>query len=202
MPPDFLPSLQIPEHFGAVRAIAEGLGSELLVGTTKNALLRGDLAQGFSPVIQVGGAEGSGGAGGKSCWEGRGDGACFAAGPHGRALGAVHTPLPEPLPHLRPRPAALPVGWGGPRAGLEHRPQGRAGVPSVTPPLTSVARTPSSVPPFLLLPGGSRFVLVWLLNVPSSMLMPPGQPPPTSHSPPPPLTVPLRPSSQLCGLVF
>uniref|UniRef100_A0A452UFA7 EMAP like 3 n=1 Tax=Ursus maritimus TaxID=29073 RepID=A0A452UFA7_URSMA len=42
----------IPEHFGAVRAIAEGLGSELLVGTTKNALLRGDLAQGFSPVIQ------------------------------------------------------------------------------------------------------------------------------------------------------
>ncbi|XP_060032317.1 echinoderm microtubule-associated protein-like 3 isoform X3 [Erinaceus europaeus] len=42
----------IPEHFGAVRAIAEGPGSELLVGTTKNALLRGDLAQGFSPVIQ------------------------------------------------------------------------------------------------------------------------------------------------------
>lgn len=37
-----------------MRAIAEGLGSELLVGTTKNALLRGDLAQGFSPVIQVG----------------------------------------------------------------------------------------------------------------------------------------------------
>lgn len=35
-----------------MRAIAEGLGSELLVGTTKNALLRGDLAQGFSPVIQ------------------------------------------------------------------------------------------------------------------------------------------------------
>lgn len=36
-----------------MRAIAEGLGSELLVGTTKNALLRGDLTQGFSPVIQV-----------------------------------------------------------------------------------------------------------------------------------------------------
>lgn len=56
---------QIPEHFGAVRAIAEGLGSELLVGTTKNALLRGDLAQGFSPVIQVGlpppGVRGGGG---------------------------------------------------------------------------------------------------------------------------------------------
>nr|XP_019569481.1 PREDICTED: echinoderm microtubule-associated protein-like 3 isoform X6 [Rhinolophus sinicus] len=47
-----LQETEIPEHFGAVRAIAEGLGSELLVGTTKNALLRGDLAQGFSPVIQ------------------------------------------------------------------------------------------------------------------------------------------------------
>ncbi|XP_058518897.1 echinoderm microtubule-associated protein-like 3 isoform X6 [Ochotona princeps] len=47
-----LQEAEIPEHFGAVRAIAEGLGSELLVGTTKNALLRGDLTQGFSPVIQ------------------------------------------------------------------------------------------------------------------------------------------------------
>uniref|UniRef100_G1NT57 EMAP like 3 n=1 Tax=Myotis lucifugus TaxID=59463 RepID=G1NT57_MYOLU len=47
-----LQEAEIPEHFGAVRAIAERLGSELLVGTTKNALLRGDLAQGFSPVIQ------------------------------------------------------------------------------------------------------------------------------------------------------
>nr|XP_030689746.1 echinoderm microtubule-associated protein-like 3 isoform X3 [Globicephala melas] len=47
-----LQEAEIPEHFGAVRAIAEGLGSELLVGTTKNALLRGDLDQGFSPVIQ------------------------------------------------------------------------------------------------------------------------------------------------------
>ncbi|XP_043828510.1 echinoderm microtubule-associated protein-like 3 isoform X2 [Dromiciops gliroides] len=47
-----LQEAEIPEQFGAVRAIAEGLGSELLVGTTRNALLRGDLAQGFSPVIQ------------------------------------------------------------------------------------------------------------------------------------------------------
>ncbi|XP_026945866.1 echinoderm microtubule-associated protein-like 3 isoform X3 [Sagmatias obliquidens] len=47
-----LQEAEIPEHFGAVRAIAEGLGSELLVGTTRNALLRGDLDQGFSPVIQ------------------------------------------------------------------------------------------------------------------------------------------------------
>ncbi|XP_060014927.1 echinoderm microtubule-associated protein-like 3 isoform X7 [Lagenorhynchus albirostris] len=44
-----LQEAEIPEHFGAVRAIAEGLGAELLVGTTKNALLRGDLDQGFSP---------------------------------------------------------------------------------------------------------------------------------------------------------
>ncbi|XP_036620457.1 echinoderm microtubule-associated protein-like 3 isoform X2 [Trichosurus vulpecula] len=47
-----LQEAEIPEQFGAVRAIAEGLGAELLVGTTKNALLRGDLTQGFSPVIQ------------------------------------------------------------------------------------------------------------------------------------------------------
>ncbi|XP_021107471.1 echinoderm microtubule-associated protein-like 3 isoform X3 [Heterocephalus glaber] len=47
-----LQETEIPEHFGAVRAIAEGPGAELLVGTTKNALLRGDLAQGFSAVIQ------------------------------------------------------------------------------------------------------------------------------------------------------
>lgn len=54
-----------------MRAIAEGLGSELLVGTTKNALLRGDLDQGFSPVIQVGGgAKGSSEQEGKGCWGG------------------------------------------------------------------------------------------------------------------------------------
>lgn len=67
----FCTPLQIPEHFGAVRAIAEGPGSELLVGTTKNALLRGDLAQGFSPVIQVGGGKVFGEQGGKSCGEGQ-----------------------------------------------------------------------------------------------------------------------------------
>ena len=65
----FCTPLQIPEHFGAVRAIAEGPGSELLVGTTKNALLRGDLAQGFSPVIQVGG-QGFWGAGREELWGG------------------------------------------------------------------------------------------------------------------------------------
>lgn len=54
-----------------MRAIAEGLGSELLVGTTKNALLRGDLAQGFTPVIQVGAGQGFWEEGGKNCWGGQ-----------------------------------------------------------------------------------------------------------------------------------
>lgn len=69
----FCTPLQIPEHFGAVRAIAEGPGSELLVGTTKNALLRGDLAQGFSPVIQVGGARFLGSREGRAVGRGRDD---------------------------------------------------------------------------------------------------------------------------------
>uniref|UniRef100_A0A8B9PPI9 HELP domain-containing protein n=1 Tax=Apteryx owenii TaxID=8824 RepID=A0A8B9PPI9_APTOW len=42
----------IPERFGAVRTIAEGAGDELLVGTTRNALLRGSLAAGFAPIVQ------------------------------------------------------------------------------------------------------------------------------------------------------
>lgn len=94
--------LQIPEHFGAVRAIAEGLGSELLVGTTKNALLRGDLAQGFSPVIQVGGQALRRGGREELLGRARSDSPRSAAGPHRRALGTLHTSLPEPLPHLRP----------------------------------------------------------------------------------------------------
>ncbi|KAM4722523.1 echinoderm microtubule-associated protein-like 3 [Rhinophrynus dorsalis] len=47
-----LKECEIPEQFGAVRSIAEGTGGELLVGTTKNALLKGSLEQGFIPVIQ------------------------------------------------------------------------------------------------------------------------------------------------------
>ncbi|XP_067170929.1 echinoderm microtubule-associated protein-like 3 isoform X2 [Apteryx mantelli] len=43
---------EIPERFGAVRTIAEGAGDELLVGTTRNALLRGSLAAGFAPIVQ------------------------------------------------------------------------------------------------------------------------------------------------------
>uniref|UniRef100_A0A674J7B4 EMAP like 3 n=1 Tax=Terrapene triunguis TaxID=2587831 RepID=A0A674J7B4_9SAUR len=47
-----LQEVEIPEQFGAVRTIVEGPGAELLVGTTRNALLRGSLAAGFTPIIQ------------------------------------------------------------------------------------------------------------------------------------------------------
>nr|XP_056709443.1 echinoderm microtubule-associated protein-like 3 [Euleptes europaea] len=48
-----LQEVEIPEQFGAVRTIAEGDGGELLVGTTRNALLRGSFAEGFRPIIQA-----------------------------------------------------------------------------------------------------------------------------------------------------
>uniref|UniRef100_A0A669QPF3 EMAP like 3 n=1 Tax=Phasianus colchicus TaxID=9054 RepID=A0A669QPF3_PHACC len=47
-----LQEAEIPERFGAVRTIAEGPGDELLVGTTRNALLRGTLGGGFSAIVQ------------------------------------------------------------------------------------------------------------------------------------------------------
>ncbi|KAM6032631.1 LOW QUALITY PROTEIN: echinoderm microtubule-associated protein-like 3 [Chlamydotis macqueenii] len=47
-----LQEAELPERFGAVRTIAEGPGDELLVGTTRNALLRGTLADGFTPIVQ------------------------------------------------------------------------------------------------------------------------------------------------------
>ncbi|XP_018421207.1 PREDICTED: echinoderm microtubule-associated protein-like 3 [Nanorana parkeri] len=47
-----LKECEISEQFGAVRSIAEGVNGELLVGTTKNALLKGSLEHGFTPVIQ------------------------------------------------------------------------------------------------------------------------------------------------------
>ncbi|XP_042296167.1 echinoderm microtubule-associated protein-like 3 isoform X2 [Sceloporus undulatus] len=47
-----LQEVEIPEQFGAVRTIAEGNHGELLVGTTRNALLLGSLADGFQPIIQ------------------------------------------------------------------------------------------------------------------------------------------------------
>lgn len=42
---------EIEHHFGAVRVIAEGKGSQLLIGTTRNCILTGNLDLGFSPVI-------------------------------------------------------------------------------------------------------------------------------------------------------
>uniref|UniRef100_A0A672UTZ0 EMAP like 3 n=1 Tax=Strigops habroptila TaxID=2489341 RepID=A0A672UTZ0_STRHB len=47
-----LQEAELPERFGAVRTIAEGPGDELLVGTTRNALLRGTLDTGFTPIVQ------------------------------------------------------------------------------------------------------------------------------------------------------
>ncbi|XP_053133647.1 echinoderm microtubule-associated protein-like 3 isoform X2 [Hemicordylus capensis] len=49
---NLLQEAEIPEQFGAVRTIAESDGGELLVGTTRNALLRGTFLGGFQPIIQ------------------------------------------------------------------------------------------------------------------------------------------------------
>ncbi|XP_029470729.1 echinoderm microtubule-associated protein-like 3 isoform X2 [Rhinatrema bivittatum] len=43
---------EIPEQYGPVRTIAEGNGNELLIGTTRNAVLRGSFSEGFTPIIQ------------------------------------------------------------------------------------------------------------------------------------------------------
>uniref|UniRef100_A0A671MPJ9 Echinoderm microtubule-associated protein-like 3 n=1 Tax=Sinocyclocheilus anshuiensis TaxID=1608454 RepID=A0A671MPJ9_9TELE len=43
---------QIPEKFGAVRTIADVDGEELLVGTTRNAILRGTFSDGFVAIVQ------------------------------------------------------------------------------------------------------------------------------------------------------
>lgn len=43
---------QIPEQFGPVRAITEGRGSQLIVGTTKNCILAGSFQLPFQPVVQ------------------------------------------------------------------------------------------------------------------------------------------------------
>ncbi|XP_026332568.1 echinoderm microtubule-associated protein-like 2 isoform X2 [Hyposmocoma kahamanoa] len=41
----------IEGHYGGVRVIAEGRGSQLFIGTTKNCVLHGDLQLGFSPAV-------------------------------------------------------------------------------------------------------------------------------------------------------
>ncbi|KAG7235431.1 hypothetical protein INR49_002661 [Caranx melampygus] len=43
---------EIPEKFGAVRTIADVDGEELLVGTTRNAILRGNFSDGFVAIVQ------------------------------------------------------------------------------------------------------------------------------------------------------
>ncbi|XP_053359579.1 echinoderm microtubule-associated protein-like 3 isoform X2 [Clarias gariepinus] len=43
---------EIPEKFGAVRTIADVDGEELLVGTTRNAILRGTFSDGFMAIVQ------------------------------------------------------------------------------------------------------------------------------------------------------
>ncbi|KPJ20793.1 Echinoderm microtubule-associated protein-like 1 [Papilio xuthus] len=41
----------IEGHYGGVRVVAEGRGSQLYVGTTRNCILHGDLQLGFSPAV-------------------------------------------------------------------------------------------------------------------------------------------------------
>lgn len=41
----------IEGHYGGVRVLAEGRGSQLFVGTTRNCILHGDLQLGFSPAV-------------------------------------------------------------------------------------------------------------------------------------------------------
>lgn len=43
---------EIPEKFGAVRTITDVDGEELLVGTTRNAILRGTFSDGFVAIVQ------------------------------------------------------------------------------------------------------------------------------------------------------
>ncbi|XP_077357414.1 echinoderm microtubule-associated protein-like 3 isoform X2 [Festucalex cinctus] len=43
---------EIPENFGAVRTVADIDGEELLVGTTRNGILRGTFSSGFVAIVQ------------------------------------------------------------------------------------------------------------------------------------------------------
>lgn len=42
---------QIEDHFGGIRTLSEGRGSQLLVGTTRNCILVGDVEMDFHPVM-------------------------------------------------------------------------------------------------------------------------------------------------------
>ncbi|KAG9429148.1 echinoderm microtubule-associated protein-like 2 [Apis mellifera carnica] len=42
---------QIEDHFGGIRTLAEGRSSQLLIGTTRNCILVGDVGMGFNPAM-------------------------------------------------------------------------------------------------------------------------------------------------------
>ncbi|XP_063993575.1 echinoderm microtubule-associated protein-like 2 isoform X4 [Diachasmimorpha longicaudata] len=42
---------QIEDHFGGIRTVSEGRGSQLLIGTTRNCILVGDVEMGFCPAM-------------------------------------------------------------------------------------------------------------------------------------------------------
>jgi len=42
---------QIEDHFGGIRTLSEGRGTQLLVGTTRNCILVGDIEMGFNPAM-------------------------------------------------------------------------------------------------------------------------------------------------------
>lgn len=41
----------VEPHFGAVRVVTQGKGMQILIGTTRNCILSGDLEMGFTPVV-------------------------------------------------------------------------------------------------------------------------------------------------------
>ena len=43
--------MQLPEHIGSVRAISQGKGSQLLLGTTRNSILQGTFELSFREII-------------------------------------------------------------------------------------------------------------------------------------------------------
>lgn len=43
--------IQIEDHFGGIRTVSESRGSQLLIGTTRNCILVGDVEIGFSPAM-------------------------------------------------------------------------------------------------------------------------------------------------------
>uniref|UniRef100_A0A8C6T4W8 EMAP like 4 n=1 Tax=Neogobius melanostomus TaxID=47308 RepID=A0A8C6T4W8_9GOBI len=44
--------IEVPDQYGSIRAVAEGKGDEVLVGTSKNFILRGTFTDGFTVEVQ------------------------------------------------------------------------------------------------------------------------------------------------------